>query len=364
MQWIKKYMFIFLFLLIVGGGFVGSVIIEDLNFSEIENKVLSQMPSFSVEKLISGKYMKEFDKYVVDQFPCRVELIKLKNQFMYLIGQKEFRDVYYTKNNRLLEKFIFNKEIVDKNIDLMNSISEYLNIESVGMFIPNSIAIYEDELPFYALTDSQKDALDYIKERFKNKYYSPYNILLKNKEKDIYFKTDHHWTQFGAKLMYEDYYNKKISSKYEKVSSDFLGTYYSKVLLDKIKPEGLYAYNDFQNYRIKYDGKSSNTLYEETRLNGKNKYQYFLNGDPAVALIEGEGQGEVLIFKDSFAHNYIPFLTKEYSKIHVIDPRYSNFNIVDYVDDNKNISKIYYIYSLSSLNSSDIFLKYKNILNK
>lgn len=362
MRFLKKYLAMSVFLVVIYAGLITSVLVEDSEFSEIENKILTQKPELTVGDIKEGAYMKSFDKYVVDQFPERIKFVNFKNRVMYGLGYREFRDIYYTKGGRLLEKFIFNKDNINKNLDIMNMLNDYFKIDSVGMFIPNSISIYKEELPFYALSDSQEELLKYIKGNFKGEYYTPYKILLENKSKDIYFKTDHHWTQYGAGLMYEDYYGKRIDSDYMEVSEDFLGTYYSKVLFDSIKPDKIYAYKEFKDYNIQYDGITSNSLYDKSKLKGKNKYQYFLNGDPAMAVIEGAGKGEVLIFKDSFAHAYIPFLTKEYSKIHVVDPRYSNVNIVDYIQQNRNISKIYYIYSLSSLNSSNIFAKYKSML--
>lgn len=359
---IKKYIYPGLFIGIISSGLIISVLEEDKNYSEIENKILSKLPEFNIDSIKDGSYMDKIDTYVVDQFPLRVEAISLKNNLMKLVGNKEFRNIYVTKN-RMLEKFTFNKEVVDKNIDNMNKISKTLGIDSVGMFIPNSIAVYNDELPSYLLTDSQEDVLDYIETVSENEFYTPYSVLKSNKDKYIYFRTDHHWTQLGAKLMYEDYYNKKINLGYEKRSGDFLGTYYSKALLNNKFKDDIYSYEDISKHNIEYDGFSSDSLYDESKLEGKNKYQYFLNGDPAMALIEGDGEGEVVVFKDSFAHAYIPFLTQEYSKIHVIDSRYTNLNVLDYIRSNENISKIYYIYSLSTINSDDLFMKYKNFIN-
>lgn len=358
---LRKYIFVSTFILVIYGGLISSIFVKDKEFSPIENKVLNQCPKITMKAIKNGSFMDKFDAYVVDQFPNRINFIKLKNTITYGFGQREFKKIYIGKTGRLLEKFDCNMENIDSNIKNMNLISEHFNIDSVGMFIPNSIEIYKNELPFYAITDSQEDILNHIKDIYRGEFYSPYQVLLKNKNKDIYFKTDHHWTQFGAKLMYEDYYNEEINSKYLEVTDNFFGTYYSKTLLNKIKPDSISAYEEFSKFSAKYDNTESKSLYDKSKLEGKNKYQYFLNGDPALMEIYGEGKGEVLIFKDSFAHNYIPFLAKKYSKIHVLDPRYLNIDISEYIRDNK-ISKIYYIYSISTLNSSNIFAKYKNQL--
>lgn len=363
MKKIKKYLFVVTFIGFILGGILFSVLKSDSKFSEIENKILTQKPEMNFLSIKTGSYMRQFDKYVVDQFPYRIELIKMKNQVSRLLGNKEFKGVYVTKNSRMLEKYILNKDMLRENLETMNDIKEYFsNIKTTGMFIPNSILIYNNEIPWYFETDSQLDTLSYIEKHFKGEFYTPYLELKKNKDKYIYFYTDHHWTQLGAKIMYEDYYRTKVNYEYEKVSDDFLGTYYSKVLINE-KRDSIYSYKDLSGYEMIYDEKKSDSLYNMEYLKGKNKYRYFLNGDPGMALIEGEGEGNVLIFKDSFAHCYIPFLTKEYSKIHVVDPRYSNVDIIDYIDKNKDIEEIFYVYSLTTLNSSNIFAKYKNKLN-
>lgn len=362
MKTLKKYIFVGSFIFVIFGGTCISIVQKDKTFSELENKVLSQCPNLTIESVKNGSYMEDFDKYVVDQFPGRIEMISAKNKLMSFLGYSEFKNIYIGKTGRMLEKFTTNLDVINSNLEVMNKMEDYFGVESVGMFIPNSISIYKEELPSYAITDSQESLLGYISNNYKGKFYTPYKALMDNKNDYIYFNTDHHWTQLGAKIMYEDYYNKKVEMDYKKVSNDFLGTYYSKVLINKNKVDEIYSYEDLKNYDIKYDGLSSNSLYDESKLKGKNKYQYFMNGDPAISLIKGEGKGEVLIFKDSFAHCYIPFLAKEYEKIHVIDPRYCNLDITKYMKENNNIEKIYYIYSLTTLNSNNVFGKYKNLL--
>lgn len=347
------------FIGIIFTGFLSFILIKDKEVSYIENKVLQQMPKISTETIFNGSFMSDFDVYAEDQFPLRTEFINIKNITNYVLGQREFRNVYLTKDKRLLEKFNMNKENLITNMEDINSLSEKFNLDSTIIAIPNSIDFYKESLPKFAITDSQIDALDLIKDTSKIDYYTPYNVLKDNKDKYIYFNTDHHWTQLGAKLAYEDLFDKKVDYKYEKVADDFNGTYYSKVMLKGINGDSIYAYNDLANYKIEYDGNTSNKIYDKNKLETKNKYQYFLNGDPAMSVIYGEGEGEIVILKDSFAHNFIPFLAKDYSKIHVIDPRYCNFDVKDYVDSNPNISQVFYIFSVSSLNDDKLFKKIK-----
>ncbi|MEG0843270.1 MAG: DHHW family protein [Romboutsia sp.] len=340
----------------------------DKKINEMENKILSQSPDFSLGKVYNGSFMKDFDSYTSDQFPFRTEFIEFKNYYNYGIGHKEFRDIYVSNSGRLMEKFVFNKDIIDKNIAQVIDVSCYLkdnySVSSTIMIVPTSIAFYENDLPGYAITDNQLNALKYINseidaykvQNYNIKLYSPYSILEKNKNEYIYFNTDHHWTQLGAKLAFEDLYG-EVTGDYSKISDNFYGTYYSKALLPQIKGDTIFSYDDYKDFDILIDfDKNYDTLYNDTKLNGKNKYQYFLHGDPALAVIEGNPNSidEILVYKDSYAHNFVPFLTSKYKKIHVIDPRYYKLNIDDYFSKNKDIKDVLFLNNISTFNSSDI----------
>ena len=195
-----------------------------------------------------------------------------------------------------MEKYEFNKKSVDENISNILSISSYMyktkNIKSKLMVVPTSIAFYKNNLPSFYISDNQKYSLNYINKNILNKnylsFYTPYNVLDKNKNKYIYFNTDHHWTQLGAYISYLDMFNYKYDDKilfnnYKKVINDFYGTYYSKALLPMIKGDAIYSYSDFNNFKIEINfDETYNTLYDNSKLKGKNKYQYFLHGDPAI----------------------------------------------------------------------------------
>lgn len=51
---------------------------EDKKISEIENKILTQLPRISFENISSKRFMKNLDNYTSDQFPFRTNFIKLK----------------------------------------------------------------------------------------------------------------------------------------------------------------------------------------------------------------------------------------------------------------------------------------------
>ena len=56
-----------------------NVVIKNDDFSEQENRYLSKLPSFSFDKLVSGKYQEEMDNYINDHFIFRNTWIKIKS---------------------------------------------------------------------------------------------------------------------------------------------------------------------------------------------------------------------------------------------------------------------------------------------
>lgn len=376
-----KYFTIILFFAFIFTVPIITLLTPNKKISEIENKILTPLPKLSLKNIQDKSFMNNFDKYSSDQFPCREQFIKYKNFYSYIIGTREFRNVYISNDHKYIEKFIYNNNIIDKNISQVTNLSKYFHdnykIKSRLMIIPTSIAFYKDTLPSWTISDNQKHTIDYINlkvEEFSDinsnsehnnfiEFYSPYDILKKYTDLPIYFNTDHHWTQLGARIAYEYLYNKNISTNliyngYNKVSNNFYGTYYSKAMIPNIKGDDLYAYNQFNNFKISIDlSKNFNTLYDNDRLKGKNKYQYFLHGDPAFAIIEGkpDKDNEILVFKDSFAHSFIPFLTSNYKKIHVVDPRYYHIDIKKYLSQNSNIKEVLFISNIQTFNSSELY---------
>ena len=62
-----------------------------------------------------------------------------------------------------------------------------------------------------------------------------------------------------------------------------------------------------------------------------------------------------LLFKDSFANSFLPFLINDYENIYVIDLRYFNQDVSTYIDERK-IDEIMFLYNVTNL-ADDTALK-------
>ena len=63
--------------------------------SAAERRPLAQFPEISAEKLLSGKFVTEFEDYTLDQFPGRDLFRQLKALVHYnVLGQKDNNGIY------------------------------------------------------------------------------------------------------------------------------------------------------------------------------------------------------------------------------------------------------------------------------
>ena len=183
------------------------------------------------------------------------------------------------------------------------------------------------------------------------------------KEKDnyqLYYKTDHHWTSYGAYFGYKEFsiinnINHIDISNYhiETITNEFKGSTYSKVVDPFSKNENidLFTYKDY-NLEVDYvlSNKKTTSIYNFDYLNKKDKYALFLdNNHPLITITNNDiNSDNILIIKDSYANSIVPFLVNHYHKIHIIDPRYYKKSITKYIEEN-NIENVLIMYNVGTL---------------
>ncbi len=86
-----------LFCVFIGGFFIINLFVSDREFSEQENRYLTQSPRFTLESLFSGEYTSKFETFLSDQFALRDSWITLKAGTEILSGKRENNGVYFSK---------------------------------------------------------------------------------------------------------------------------------------------------------------------------------------------------------------------------------------------------------------------------
>lgn len=357
---IYKITLMLLFIFFVGFIFIVNIITPSKDFSEEENKKLQQRPKFSLESLEENRFTKKYEKYISDQFLLRNTWISIKSEVDKLLGKKESNDVFLGKEGYLFQKFKKPKEEETKEkIDALNRFSEkFKNINKYIMIVPNSYEIIKEKLPKNAPVIGQLDYINEVKDSIKDYIWvDTYNELLSNKDKDIYYKTDHHWTTKGAYYGYKSFEKvAKLSLKDEdnynilKVTDNFYGTSYSRGGFRGIKGDDINIYLPKEDKDILIDyieeNKKTSSLYDTCFLNKKDKYGIFLGGNHSLVRIKtlSDSDRKLIVFKDSYANSMIPFLTEDFSEILMVDLRYY-MNDVDKLIDEEGITDSLILYN-------------------
>lgn len=324
---------------------IGDLLQKDVFYSESENRILASKPHLSEESVISGEYMEQYEAYVNDQFVSRDIWIRLKTGMDILLQRKEINGVYLAEDDYLIEQHLpedFPQEKIDKRLELLNNLVEAYPQTKV-MLVPTADNILTEKLPDFAPYFDQRAFLQQVKDAIgEEKVIDMFPTLEAHAGEKIYYRTDHHWTTLGAYYGYEEFTKaydfptrRYLDGEMQMVTDSFLGTLQSKLNLP-MEGEEIHIFPGTlkEEYQVTYDlSKQADTFYEEKYLDGKNKYSYFLDDNHAIIEIERETflRKNLFIIKDSYANTMIPMLANHYKRVYVIDPRYFNGNLLEYM---------------------------------
>ncbi len=351
---------------------IGSLIIRDRDFSDMENRNLKQLPEINKESLLNGSYSEEFEEYMSDQIIFKDFLVKLKITTNLAMNQTLINDVYFTRDNMLIQNYRNPYNQLSKNIQFVNEFAEAnTNLECTWLVVPNACYVYSDKLNSYQNTFNQGEVLGYITGNVSDcvNLVDCGNELILAKDDYIFYNTDHHWTMNGAYIGYlkvcealDITPTNKEDFDISVGSNKFYGTLYSKAPSFTQKPDEIILYNNKKGeYKVEYldEETSSESLYNMDNLCIKDKYTTYLDGNHSIIKITGNAvsgdNGKILIIKDSYAHCLIPFLADNYSEIYVIDLRYYHESVSKLAKE-QGIDKVLFINNIDFLSTDNNFL--------
>ncbi len=342
---------------------ISYILTEKKEFSENENRYLEEFPEFSFQKLLDGEYIPSIENYFIDHIIGRDIFIGIRTSLLEWIGQNKINGIYIGQDDFYFEEY--NIEVLDTKIpyQTLNQFEKQLDedIETSLMLVPTSGEIYFEKLPEICSNTSQKEVIDYVYSKIEFNTVDVYNQLIEKKNDELlYYKLDHHWTSFGAEIGYKEYM-KSMNQEYleyelNEVSDEFLGTIYSKLVTFNPDADKIHALKiDDGKYILSnpVTKESFNNIYFEEYLNEKDKYSYFVGQNQPILEINNleNTNGETLvIIKDSYANNLVPFLVSHYKKIYIIDPRYYRDSISEFVNQN-DVQEVLIIYNMLTVES-------------
>lgn len=317
----------------------------DRLYSETENRMLASRPELTEESVKSGKYSREYEAYVTDQFINRDKWIAVKTGMDILLQKKDMKGVYLGKDGFLIEQHLpqdYTHIQETKKIALLEKLVRDWNAKA--MLVPTADNVLKDKLPLNASYYDQAAFLAEVEQQIGSRYFiNVYGILKEHSQEEIYYRTDHHWTSLGAYYGYlawaeavgtaPKFYS---TNRMRTASEDFLGTLHSRLNIS-MKGDSITYFPETvkRPVSVTYDfDKTVSSYYEESYLETKNKYGFFLDGNHALVEIDTSYRNGKTLFviKDSYANSLIPLLTPHYEKIYVVDLRYFNGSLYDFMD--------------------------------
>ncbi len=353
---LKKYLLTVVFVLFTGITCLFLIIGPKSNYSENEKRYLSEAPEFSTEKFLSGEYFSDLSTFFRDRIPCRDLYVGINAYTNLALGKNGANQVYFSKDGYLINApEESGEESFKENIDAFESFSETVNIPSKLIIVPHTGYVLEDKTPLLSKGYNDKKLFNLAEEKTDFVEFDDITPVLRNKNEQVFYKTDHHLTAYGNYLIY-NYLSENEETQYKKETfGNFYGTTRSSSGYWLTPPDNIELWYDESSYTVTVykdgvTGEEYNSLFFKEHLKNDDKYPVYLNGNQPLVKIENNSGGEknLLIIRDSFAQALAPFLARDYKNIYLVDMRYYRKAVSKLIKENK-IDEILYIYGINTL---------------
>lgn len=325
--------------------FVADLVKREESSAEGEYGMVQKKPILRLATWLDGSYMQEYESYINDRFVGRDNWNVIKTTVDMVMQKKEINGVYLAQDDYLIQRHdaeVFQGDKLSKRLEgLLKLMKEYPRTKV--MLVPTADNVLTDKLPIFASYYDQQELLKQVTMTVgKDRVIDVFGVLQEHASEPVYYRTDRHWTTLGAYYGYQKFaeaYNLLPRNYLRRepvvVTEEFLGNLSSLVNmpLDGETIEMFPATLD-KTYTITYDRlKKSDSFYADSYLEGDNKYDYFLDGEHGLVEIERDSfsKKELFIIKDSYANSMIPLLAHHYKKIYVVDLRYFDGKLSDFM---------------------------------
>lgn len=207
--------------------------------SETENRYLAKYkPLITKEGQLNLSFGKDFENWFNDRFAMRKELNYLNARLKALNGVKTNKTgVYFTRSkwmflkSGLIKPEIKTPQEVIKQFSLFNDFCNKHNIKLYVLIIPSSPTVYKNYASSFYDENSETNLVEFINELQDTniKIIYPLKELRNAAKKDfVFFKTDWHWTEYGAYTGYRALFN-EIQKDFPELKPVSLNEYKSTI---------------------------------------------------------------------------------------------------------------------------------------
>lgn len=283
--------------------------------STSENRKLSEKPSIvNSDGDFNSEWSSEFETYLSEHFAFRQVLVTLNSLVLsdlfksssnekVIVGKNDwlfFASTVddYTSNNTMSARKLNNTL---KTISLMQEYADSKGSKFIFLIAPNKNSVYPEYMPYQYIEGKEKNNRELLLSKMDDYSINSLDItgLFKSSD-DLYHTRDSHWTNKGALLVYNS-----VMDMFEVSHYDFSDVEYCS--------QNIWS-GDLDTMLFP----SLNHLSEQIVYNYDFNFQYtsnFKNEDDILITTKNDnGNGKMLMFRDSFGRSLYPFFAENCSE--------------------------------------------------
>ena len=270
--------------------------------------------------------------------------------------EAQIQSSLYVDGNAAYSIYYFTQSLADAYIGMVNDTARRLEgtANFYNIIVPDSTWVVLDDSKTEGLGGSNEvQAIQYYNGMLEEPahFIETIETLRSHKGDYMYYRTDHHWTSLGAYYVYCNYARAKGWTPHALTDftrmdfGRFLGTYYDNIEADAMyqDPDNVVAYIPMGTNDIRFFAEEDNTwwdwkvIQDVTDWAAYGKYNTFIGGDNPFSIIENPDITDgstCLLIKESYGNAFAPFLVDHYQTTYIIDYRYYDQNIYDFIVEN------------------------------
>lgn len=305
--------------------------ISDKLYSDQENRILAVKEKLIKNNKINKEFGKNFDAWFNDHFRWREEVITFYNKAYCVLNGKcksakafEGKDRWYFDAG-VFEHWQYSDEEIKQMAGSVRRLKEFCKEKGILCYMVVAPTKAEFAKEKYlkksaeTFSDSFKPVAQYIKTNVNFNLVYPLDEMAEANKKDfVFFKTDHHWTDWGAYTAYKAFM-KKLGEKYAGISplpEERFNIFYDNLV--RAEYDRVFWYG--------YTCKKLNLDYDSCKLEDRYRY-YSLKDGKKIRVTWDYGiqkkkfynpdgvRKKVLVIGNSFAETFSVFLSGNFEKI-------------------------------------------------